>query len=188
MPSLAEAYERRGREREGTSRRVAGGLVFAAGLLALLSGVALASTDLYAGAGWTLYEARHVAGVLGGVGAPAMLVGVVVALPSSARTASLMGVGAATCLAGVGLFWYAYPDRWYGVTPNHLTLEVAVVYTAGALVALWAVLSAVATYRARNDPQGTVTVEVTRGGETRTVEVEGSVDRERLERIAEREE
>lgn len=186
MPSLTEAYERRRSGDGSRRRRLAGGALFAAGAVAVLAAVVLASTDAGAALGWDQYDARHVAGVLGGLGPPALLVGVVVALPAATRERLLVGAGSAVSVAGVALFWHAYPDRWYGVTPDHLTFEVAAVYAVGALVALWYVLSAVATFRARNDPQGTVTVEVTRGGETTVVEVEGDVDRARLREIADR--
>jgi len=186
MPSLGEAYDRRGSDLD--PRRPAGATVFAAGTLALLAGIVLASTELYTSFGWDLYEARHVAGVLGGLGVPAILLGVVVALPSSTRESLLATLGAAICVAGAGLFWVAYPDRWWGVAENHLTFEVTAVYAVGAVLALWYVLSAVATFRARNDPQGTVTLEVETGGETKVVEVEGDVSPDRLKRIAERQE
>jgi hypothetical protein len=184
MPSLGEAYDRRGRERD--LRRPVGGGLFALGVVALLAAVALATTDLHAAVGLDLYEGRHVAGVLGGLGVPAVLVGVAVALPNATRQSLFAGLGAAICVAGTAGFWYAYPERWWGVTPDHLTFEVAAVYTFGAAVALWYVLSAVATFHTRNDPQGTVTLEIETGGETKVVEVEGDVSRERLKRIAER--
>lgn len=186
MPSLAEAYDRRGREPGARYRRAAGAATFVVGACALLAGVVLASTEVGQAVGWDVYQAWHVAGVLGGLGAPALLVGVVVALPTRTREQVLVGLGAAICAAGVVLFWYVYPERWYGVTPDHLTFEVAAVYAVGALIALWYVLSAVATFRARNDPQGTVTVEVRTGSETEVVELEGDVDRERLREVAER--
>lgn len=186
MPSLSEAYERRRGGDDARRRRLAGAAIFTLGVCGVLAAVVLASTDAGAAVGWGLLEARRIAGVLGGIGAPALLVGVVVALPAAARQRALVGAGSAVCLAGVALFWYAYPDRWFGVTPDHLTFEVAAIYAVGVLVALWYVLSAVATFRARNDPQGTVTVEVIRGGETTVVEVEGDVDRARLRDIADR--
>lgn len=186
MPSLSEAYDRRRGGDGSRHRRFAGGLTFAVGTIALLAAVLLAATEWGTAVGWGTYEARRVAGVLGGLGAPALLVGIVVALPAATRERWLVGVGTAICVAGVGMFWHAYPTKWYGVTPGHLTFEVAAVYTVGVLVALWYVLSAVATFRARNDPVGTVTVEIVRGGETTVVEVEGSVDRDRLRQIADR--
>lgn len=184
MTSLSEAYDRRGEDRN--PRRPAGAALFLVGALGLLSGLVLASTDVGASLGWDVLLAREVAGTLGGLGVPMLLLGVVVALPTSTREGLLASVGAATCVAGVGLFWYAYPSLWWGVAENHLTFEVAAVYTFGAVVTLWYVLSAVATFHVRNNPQGIVTLEIEKEGETTVVEVEGTVDRERLKRIAER--
>lgn len=184
MPSLSEAYERRRGDDGSRRRRLTGATIFTLGAAAVLVAVILSTTDVGAGFGWDIYEARRLAGVVGGVGAPALLIGVVVALPAGRRQRLLVGGGSLICLVAVGLFWIAYPERWYGVTPDHLTFEVAAVYAVGVLVALWYVLSAVATFRARNDPRGTVTVEVTKGGETTVVEVEGEVDRSRLHQIA----
>lgn len=186
MTSLSEAYERRGEETN--LRRPAGAALFLAGALALLAGLVLASTDVGTNLGWSVLWAREVAGTLGGLGVPALLLGIVVALPTSTREGLLAGVGAAICVTAVGLFWYAYPSLWWGVAENHLTFEVAAVYTAGAVVTLWFVLSAVATFHVRNNPQGTVTLEIEKEGETTVVQVEGRVDRERLKRIAERQE
>ena len=44
-------------------------------------------------------------------------------------------------------------------------------YFVGGSVALWFVLSAVATFKLRNNPQGTVSLEITRAGQTQTVSV-----------------
>ena len=44
-------------------------------------------------------------------------------------------------------------------------------YFVGGSVALWFVFSAVATFKLRNNPHGTVTLEVVRQGETREIEV-----------------
>ncbi|MFB6172836.1 MAG: hypothetical protein ABEJ23_09900 [Haloarculaceae archaeon] len=184
MTSLSEAYDRRGEERH--PRRAAGAALFVVGAAGLLAALVLASTDAGASLGWDRLLAREVAGTVGGLAVPTLLLGVVVALPSSTRESLLAGLGAAVCVAGVGLFVYAYPGRWWGVAQNHLTFEVAAVYTVGAVLTLWYVLSAVATVHVRNNPQGTVTLEIEEEGETTVVEVEGTVDRERLRRIAER--
>jgi hypothetical protein len=172
MTSLGEAYEAR-RADDGPSHRVlAGAGLLTAGTLALLAGIVLAGTEMAAAWDWDIYRSRHVAGVLGGLGVPAFLLGVVVVLPASRRKRLFVALGAIIAVAGVGLFWFAYPDRWFGVTADHLTLEVALVYAIGAFLSLWHVLSAVASFRVRNDPQGTVTLRIRTGGEVRTVEVD----------------
>ncbi|MFB6205174.1 MAG: hypothetical protein ABEJ05_01405, partial [Haloglomus sp.] len=48
---------------------------------------------------------------------------------------------------------------------------VVTIYFAGAITTLWALFSAVASFKTRNDPGGTVELRVTEGGETRVVEV-----------------
>jgi MFS family permease len=163
MQSLDETYSRRGTD--GNRRRVlAGAGLGLAGALAVLAAillVALAGTDL---------TARAWAGVLAGLGIPAMLSGVVVVLPADRRSRAGVLAGSGLTVVGTALFWEAYPDRWLG-TADPLTFETTVVYTLGGAVALWFVFVAVANFRRRNDPHGTVTMRLTRDGGTRTVEV-----------------
>jgi hypothetical protein len=52
-----------------------------------------------------------------------------------------------------------------------MAFETVMLYAVGAAVALWFVFAALATFRLRNNPQGTVELEVVRHGETKTVEV-----------------
>lgn len=184
MPSLSEAYERRRQERD--LRRPAGAAVFVVGIICILVALVLASTAVYETLGWDLLTAREVAGVLGGIGVPLLFVGVITALPTTIRERSLTGVGIVICLGAIGLFTVAYPSSWYGVSADHLTFEVAILYGAGALIALWYVLSAVATFTTRNNPHGTVRVEISTGTGTEIVELEGDVDRRRIQRLAER--
>ena len=80
-------------------------------------------------------------------------------------------MGAAVAILGVILFEFAFPNRWSG-DPTNLTAIVAGVYFAGAITTFACLFWAVATFRTRNDPGGTVRLEVTREGETRVVEVD----------------
>ncbi|OTF05690.1 hypothetical protein B9G38_12540, partial [Halorubrum sp. SD612] len=52
-----------------------------------------------------------------------------------------------------------------------LTLPTAGVYFFGAATTLWSVFVGVANFKTRNDPGGTVSMEVTHKGETKVVEV-----------------
>ena len=52
-----------------------------------------------------------------------------------------------------------------------LVLGLTVVYFAGLITTFWCLFTAVATFKTRNDPGGTVTLTVTKNGQTRTVEV-----------------
>jgi len=172
MPSLSEAYD--GGEWSGRDpRRVsAGGSLFALGALAVGSAIlVLASADvagLFGASGET--ATRRLAGTLAGLGVPALFVGVVAVLPSSRRERLGVLCGALATVAGVWLFRQTYPDRWVGASDS-LAFPTAMVYFVGGCVALWFVLSAVATFKLRNNPQGTVTLAVTRRGETTELRV-----------------
>jgi hypothetical protein len=185
--SMRAAYERRSAPDTRTRLVLAGVGVFAAGAVALLAGIVLVTTDV-APAGWDVYAVRRAAGTLAALGVPALFLGTMLALPVSTGERLRVGAGAGLQFLGAMLFWRVYPVRWIGATPEHLTFEVTVVYTVGTLVALWFLLTSVAKLKTRNNPRGTVTVRVTKGGETRTVEmdpddVEG---RESLEEAVER--
>lgn len=174
MTSLSEAYERQTAE---VSRRrlLLGTGLFAVGAFLLIAGILSATTTIATGAGLSVFGARELAGVLAGLGLPAVLVGVFTVLPASRVQRATAAVGAGVAVAGVALFRYTYPERWYATgaegIPSTLTLLTTVVYFAGAVVTFWTLFAAVATFKRRNDPGGTVTLTVTRGGETQTVEV-----------------
>jgi hypothetical protein len=164
MPSLDDAYDRRW-DGLRDPQRVGVGLVIAGlGAFAVLAAMALVALS----PGET--GPMRLAGIVAGVGIPAMLLGVVVVLPASRR--NRLGVLAGTALTGVGvaLFAYAYPERWTR-TADSLAFETLTVYAVGCAVGLWFVFSALAAQRLRNNPIGTVELEVVREGETRTVEV-----------------
>lgn len=162
MPSLDEAYERGGSVPR--PRRVAVGLALVgAGGLAVLGAVGLLGLS-------QTTTAKTWAGIVAGLGVPAMLLGVVIALPADRRARLGVAAGTALSTAGVWLFVRAYPDRWTR-TADSLALETLSLYALGCAVALWFVFLALASFRRRNDPQGTVRVELSREGERRTVEV-----------------
>ncbi|MFC7133045.1 MULTISPECIES: DUF7139 domain-containing protein [Salinibaculum] len=164
MPSLDEAYDRR-TFTERNPRRVAGGLaVGAAGAIAVLAAILLVAV------GGDAVAAKAQAGVLAGLGIPALLLSVVFVLPASTRKRVGVVAGSALTVVGVWLFWHAYPGRWTR-TADSMAFETVMLYAVGAAVALWFVFSALATFRLRNNPAGTVELEVVRHGETKTVEV-----------------
>jgi len=123
--------------------------------------------------------------VLGGLGLPAVLFGTMVALPRASRRLQLAAaVGAVICLAGVVMFTRWYPVDWVGGSGNTtMTLVVSVTYFAGAIAMSWCLFTAVANFKARNDPGGTVSLEITKEGETRVVEVSNDELRGRLSGI-----
>lgn len=171
MTSLSEAYS--GTRWDGRDpRRVSvGGGLFVLGALAVVVAILVLTTELTTPLGATgEVGATRAAGVLAGLGIPAMLLAVVVVLPASTRQRVGVVVGALLSVAGVGLFWHAYPSQWLrGANP--LAFETAMLYFVGGSVALWFVFSAITTFKLRNNPQGTVTLEVVRQGETREMQV-----------------
>lgn len=175
MPSLSEAYTDR-HERDGRDPRrvVLGAAVSLAGVGALLTALLVVTTPLSHLFGVSdPLAAKHLGGVLAGLGGPAILLGVVAVLPSKRRQQLGVVAGAAIATAGVWLFSYAYPARWV-LADDPLVFETAIVYFVGCFVALWFVFVALANFRRRNNPHGTVTMEVKTEGETRRVEVSQS--------------
>ncbi len=162
MTSLDEAYNQR--ESAADARVLAGGCLLAIGALAIVASLGLL------GVGSNTPTVKRHAGIIAGLGIPAMLLGVVSVLPASRR--QQLGVIVGTALSGVGiwLFSYAYPTRWTR-TSDPLAFETLTLYGVGCAIALWFVFSTIASTRLRNNPQGTVSLEVVRQGDTKTVEV-----------------
>jgi hypothetical protein len=173
MTSLSEAYGGRGRSGVDPRRLYLGVGSFVAGALLLVAGI-LAAAEVAVPASYSAGEARELGGILGGIGVPLVLLGVMTVLPAERNTYAAAVVGAAVMCLGVALFTYAYPVRWVGgPRPDlaNLTLHTAGVYFLGAATTLWSVFVGVANFKTRNDPGGTVSMEVTHKGETKVVEV-----------------
>lgn len=175
MASLGETYEKRAGE--ASQRRVYLGTgLFATGALLVVAGILAGATGILLDLGFGTYEAREIAGILAGLGIPAVFVGVFTVLPANRFQRAAAAVGGAVAVAGVMLFRYTYPDKWYihngeAWVPSDLVLVLTVVYFAGLITTFWCLFTAVATFKTRNDPGGTVTLTVTKNGETRTMEV-----------------
>jgi cytochrome c biogenesis protein CcdA len=173
MTSLAEAYEENVGEVGNVRRLYLGVGLFVAGALLVVLAILISTTGLQSVLGLAWWEAREVAGVLAGLGVPAVFVGVFTVLPASQRVRAAAAIGAGIAVLGVALFAHAYPYQWSGAgNGTNLTPHVAAVYFLGVLVTFWCLFVAVANFKTRNDPGGTVTLELTREGEVRTVEVE----------------
>lgn len=179
MTSLADVYE--GGNRVASRRRLyLATLVFLTGAAFVLAGIAFAtSTGVARAFGLRWYEARELAGLLAGLGVPAVLVSVFSVLPAGRRVRAAAAIGASVSVFGVALFLRVYPDHWVG-DPADYTLLVAAIYFLGTIIAIWCLFVGIANFKSRNDPGGTVKLEITRGGETRVVEVEGGNLRRRL--------
>ncbi len=169
MTSLAEVYDGVG----GTSlRRIyLGTTLFASGAILVVSAIIIASTDILAIYDIGTFGARRIAGLLAGIGVPAVFVGIFTVLPANPRERATAAIGGSVALFGVVLFWEVYPSQWYGATPDHLTLPVVVVYFVGLITTFWALFTAVINFKTRNDPGGTITLKRTVEGETQFVEV-----------------
>ena len=168
MTSLDETYDRRWSRLRDPHRVGAGLVLVGVGALAVLAAMVLVALEPGS------KGAKRTAGIVAGLGVPAMLLGVVAVLQASRRNRLGVLAGAGLTVVGVALFWVVYPGRWTR-TADPLAFETLAVYTTGCAVGLWFVFSALASIRLRNDPQGTVELEVVREGETRRVEV--STDR-----------
>ncbi len=164
MPSLGETYERRAGV---ASRRqvVLGTGLFASGAVLIVGAIVAGATGFLVGNGFSIWESREIAGVLAGLGLPAVFVGIAIVLPATKlhRAASVIGAGLA--VFGVMLFRYAYPGLWYSApgVPSDLVLGMTLVYFGGVIITFWSLFTAIATFKTRNDPGGTVSLTVSKG-------------------------
>ncbi|AZH24920.1 DUF7139 domain-containing protein [Haloplanus aerogenes] len=178
MTSLGEVYH--GDDRSGPSLRqiYAGSALFVVGIVLVVAGIVVATTDVLLGGGTTLFEVREYGGILAGLGVPSVFLGISAVLPAERSTRAAAGIGASVAVLGVALFAHAYPCRWSGANcaPGmvDLTLPTVGVYFLGALTTFWCLFVGIANFKTRNDPGGTVTMEVTRQGETKVIEVDRS--------------
>jgi len=174
MTSLSETYGGTGRSEVDPRRLLLGVGLFLGGTLFLVAGI-LAAAEVLVPSGYSAGAARRLGGILGGLGVPLVTLGVMTVLPAGRRTRAAAVVGAATMALGVALFSQAYPTHWVGgPRPDlvDLTLPTAGVYFLGAAATMWSVFVGVANFKTRNDPGGTVTMEVTHKGETKVIEVD----------------
>ncbi len=174
MTSLSEAYGETGRSEVDPRRILAGAGSFVGGTLLLVVGI-LAAAEVVVPGSYTSGAARRLGGILGGLGVPLLLLGVMAVLPADRRTRAAAIVGAAIMTLGVAVFSQAYPHHWVNGPSPHLvdlTLPTAGIYFLGAATTMWCVFVGVANFKTRNDPGGTVTMEVTHKGETKIIEVD----------------
>ncbi|EFW92628.1 hypothetical protein ZOD2009_07159 [Haladaptatus paucihalophilus DX253] len=172
MTSLGETYEGHGGVKKRPRRLYLGVGLFLVGSLLVVVGILAATTNSFAAMGLDNYGSYRLAGITAGLGVPAVFVGVFVVLPATSdRVRAAAAIGSSITILGVAMFWYAYPQHWRG-HGEHLTLPVVAVYFTGLITTFWCLFSAVVNFKTRNDPGGTVTMEVTRKGETKIVEVE----------------
>ncbi|WP_121822193.1 DUF7139 domain-containing protein [Halostella salina] len=173
MTSLEEVYEGHVGEVQSVRRLYLGTGLFLVGAALAVVGMVVATTGVLAAAGVDRFGSRLVAGVLGGVGFPTVVLGVFTVLPAETRIRAAAAIGASVTALGVALFWYAYPDHWAGYGRD-LTFVVTAVYFLGVITLIGCLFAGIATFKRRNDPGGTVRMEVTKQGETKVIEVDRS--------------
>lgn len=167
MASLAEVYE--GVGVVATRRQVYVGIgLFVIGSILGLAGLIVGSTQILAAFDIGVYGSRRIAGLLAGLGVPAILLGIFTVLPADRRVRAAAVIGAGITVLGVSAFWVVYPYHWAGYGRD-LTLPVSAIYTFGMVVTLWSLFVAITTFKTRNDPGGTVRLEVTKDGVTRII-------------------
>jgi cytochrome c biogenesis protein CcdA len=169
MTSLADAYGSAGRSAPSRRRKLAGAVLFLFGATSLVSAIGLATTNIGAWAGLTGYAAREVAGVIAGLGLPAVILGIFAVLPSSQRTQLIAVLGTSVALVGVASFPVLYPSTWLSSAPVQ-TLGVSLVYILGVLTMFWCLFGALAAFETRNSPGGTARMKVTEQGRIRLIE------------------
>lgn len=168
MTSLSDVYEGGVGIVADRRQRVAGAALFAVGAAMAVGAIPIATTDLATGAGLTVFEAREFAGILAGLGVPAVLVGILTVVPAGRGTRATAAIGASLCVLGVALFVHAYPYDWVAGNPG-MAVATTVLYTLGSLLTFWALFLGVATFKTRNDPGGTTRLEITDEGTLRVV-------------------
>ena len=164
MTALSDAYSGTVADQRGRGRLYLGVGLFGVGAILVVAGIIAAGSGLLTAQGYSLGEARWLAGVLGGIGVPAVFLGIFTILPAGRTTRGAALIGASIAVFGVALFAYAYPCQWIGNTcatggPN-LTLPTAGVYFLGTLTTFWCLFTGVANFKTRNDPGGTVRMEI----------------------------
>jgi len=171
MSSLTDVYRRRMGAVASRRRVIVGAALFALGVGLTAAGVVLATTHVGSRLGLGTYGAREWAGVLAGIGLPAVLVGVFAVLPTSRVTRAAAAIGASLCLFAVVVFTHAYPTQWPGAPGADplLALLTLIAYFAGAVTTGWCLFVAVATFKTRKSPGGTAEMRITEEGRIKLV-------------------
>ena len=163
MTALSDAYAGTVADKRGRGRLYLGVGLVLAGAILVIAGIVAAGSGLLTAQGYSLGEARWFAGILGGVGVPAVFLGIFTILPAGRATRGAALIGASIAVFGVALFAYAYPCQWIGNTcatdAVNLTLPTAGIYFFGTLTTVWCLFTGVANFKTRNDPGGTVNME-----------------------------
>lgn len=172
MTSLTDVYDGGVGTATGLRRRLLGAGLFALGAGMVVGAIPVGTTDLAAEFGLGVYEARELAGILAGLGLPAVFLGIFAVLPAGRVTRAAATIGASVAVLGVALFAAAYPYNWISNDPT-LAVATAAIYSVGALVTFWCLFVGLALFKRRNKPGGTARIELTDEGKIRVVTEEG---------------
>jgi hypothetical protein len=168
MTSLSEVYAGGVGTVASRRRRLLGTTLFVAGAAMVVAAIPLATTGLRSELGLGVYGARELAGVLAGLGVPAVFVGIFTVLPAGRPTRAAAAIGASVAVLGVAVFAVVYPHDWISNEPAVAT-ATAVVYASGTLVTFWCLFLGAATFETRNEPGGTARIEITDEGTVRVI-------------------
>jgi hypothetical protein len=168
MTSLTDVYDGGVGVVANPRQRFAGTALFLVGAAMVVGAIPIATTDLARGIGLSLFEARELAGVLAGLGVPAVFVGILTVLPAGRGTRAGAAIGASLAVLGVAMFAYAYPYNWVATNPA-MAVGTTLLYSVGTLVAFWCLFVGIATFKTRNDPGGTARLEITDEGTVKIV-------------------
>jgi cytochrome c biogenesis protein CcdA len=168
MTSLSDVYEGNVGSVVDRRQRILGAGLFVTGVVAVAVAIVVGTTGIGATLGLDFVAAREVAGILAGLGLPAVFVGIVAVLPASPAVRAAAAVGAGLAVLGTALFGHAYPEQWISADPV-LTALTILVYSVGTLVIFWCLFAGLATFETRDDPGGTARLNVTEAGTVRIV-------------------
>jgi len=105
------------------------------GILAFLGGYGLfLAAESLGHASESYWTYRQFAGVLAGLGLPALLYGLVVALPDIGRNTYVSIAGVVLCSAAVALFFATYPDQWNVAGSPDYVVETVTVHGLGVML------------------------------------------------------
>jgi hypothetical protein len=168
MTSLTDVYDGGVGVVADPRQRLAGAALFLGGAAMVVGAIPIATTDLVRGLGLSVYDARELAGVLAGLGVPAVFVGILTVLPAGRGTRAGAAIGASLAILGVALFAYAYPYNWVATNPA-MAVATTLLYSGGTLFTFWCLFVGIATFKTRNDPGGTARLEITDEGTVKVV-------------------
>ncbi|MFC6720019.1 DUF7139 domain-containing protein [Halobacteriaceae archaeon SHR40] len=168
MTSLTDVYEGGINTVADPRQRRLGMGLFVIGAAMVVGSIPIATTDLSTILGLDSLAAREVAGILAGLGIPAVFVGIFVVLPAGNASRGAATIGATLATFGVILFQFAYPEQWLSSNPQ-LAIATTAIYSLGTLITVWCLFISVATFDRRQDPGGTARIEITEEGKVKVV-------------------